>query len=465
MSRTDHFTGLTAWLFSCFLFPTYLHAQQEMERLTEEVKVAVEEPLSMSVKGRYERLVENGKMGYLDPDGKVIIPAKYDFLPPSPQSFLLVRQTGVYGVINHLGEVLVPFVRYQQLTLEQGYRLVETDQEGVAWVAYIEKIGLIAQQEGYFGLINPLGKVLVPLEYEIGKFAGEQQYLFFKEGKWWLWNSSGQLLLQEGFDFAQRVPGGLILAKEGKEGYCMPPNEWVLPLQYDEIRPDVHYPILRVTQQGHTRNFTPRTKAFSEYTGPALHSLDTVAIKGRKAPYFLLRHQGRARYGLGHVERGPILPPVFSYVFPFADFTFFSANLDGKTALFDSLGQQKTPFWYQFMAEVPENPSLLIAQKGSEQYLLRVQDGQPTSKTGYSKIFDLKNGCFSASDGNLLAFINEQGERLTQHKYAALVAPSSAQLEWAAQQKPPRQLRAVATLESVKQRGLDAQGNEFNLNN
>jgi hypothetical protein len=156
---------------------------------------------------------------------------------------------------------------------------------------------------------------------------------------------------------------------------------------------------------------------------------------------------------------------VFSYVFPFADFTFFSANLDGKTALFDSLGQQKTPFWYQFMAEVPENPSLLIAQKGSEQYLLRVQDGQPTSKTGYSKIFDLKNGCFSASDGNLLAFINEQGERLTQHKYAALVAPSSAQLEWAAQQKPPRQLRAVATLESVKQRGLDAQGNEFNLNN
>ena len=179
----------------------------------------------------------------------------------------------------------------------------------------------------------------------------------------------------------------------------------------------------------------------------------------------MIRHRGRDRYGLGHVVKGHLLPPVYSYIFPLADFRFFGASLDSRMALFDSLGQQKTPFGYQILADVSGNPSLLIAQKGTEQFLLRLQDGQLTSKTGYTKIFDLKNGCFSASDGNLLAFINEQGERLTQHKYAALVAPSSAQLEWAAQQKPTRQLRAVATLESLKQRGLDAQGNEFNLDN
>ncbi len=453
-------SGLVTVLIQLGLLPVYLFAQQ----LEWDEAKAVED-LPPGPKGHYERFTEKDKMGYRDAKGKVIVPARYDHLPPSAQSFMLVRQDGAFGVINHLGEVLVPFGLYQQLLLEQGYRLEEIDKEDIARVAEVEKIGILAQKAGYFGLINPLGKVVVPLEYEIGKFAGDQQYLFFREGKWWLWNSSGQLLLQEGFDYAQQVPGGLILAREGKEGYWMPPNEWVLPLQYVEIRPDPHYPILLVTQGGSTRQFTPRTRLFSDYAGPALRSLDTLPIRGQKAPYFMIRHRGRDRYGLGHVVKGHLLPPVYSYIFPLADFRFFGASLDSRIALFDSLGQQKTPFWYQILADVSGNPSLLIAQKGTEQFLLRLQDGQLTSKTGYSKIFDLKNGCFGASDGNLLAFINEQGERLTQHKYAALVAPSSAQQEWAAQQKPPRQLQAVATLESLKQRGLDAQGNEFDLNN
>lgn len=451
--------GLATMVALLGLFPVCLFAQQ----LEWDEAKAVEN-LPPNTEGHYERFVEKDKMGYRAADGRVVVPPKYDYLPPSAQSFMLVRQDGAYGVINHLGKVLVPFGLYERLTLEQGYQLGETNQEGVVQVPEMDKIGLLAQKAGYVGLINPLGKVVVPLEYEIGKFAGEQQYLFFKEGKWWLWNSSGQKQLPEGFDYAQRVPGGLILAKEGKEGFWMPPNEWVLPLQYDEIRPDPHYPTLQVTRGGITRQFTPRTRLFSEYTGPASRTLDTLPIRGQRAPYFMLRHRGRDRYGLGHVERGTLLKPVYSYVFPLADFRFFSGTLDGKVALFDSLGRQKTPFLYQILADVSGNPSLLIAQKGSEQFLLRLQDGQLASKTGYSKIFELKNGCFSASDGNLLAFINEEGERLTQHKYASIVAPSSDQQEWAAQQKPPRQLRAVATLESLKQRGLDAQGNEFDLN-
>jgi len=449
-------------LLSCLsTYSTELAAQQQ--ELYQEVQMVEEQVLTAAQPLRYVRFEEKGKFGFRTSKGEVLLPAEYDQLPSSPFSFMLVRKNGEYGVINQEVKQLLPFGRYQQLVLEQGYRLGPTDERGITWVPEMEQIALLAQKEGAFGLVNPFGKVLVPLEYEIGKFAGETYFLLFKERKWWLFDAAGRLILPNGMDWVRRVPGGLVIAQGAKEGFWRPPNEWVLPLEYDEIRPDVHYPILHLTKAGKTESFNPRTNLFTKYEGPAIRLVYTLPLLGKKAPYYLLRSSARDRYGLGHVQHGSLLPPVYNYIYPLHQFSLFGAKMDGKTALFDSLGHQLTPFSYSLLVEIPENPAFLMAQMGIRYSLLQISDFQLQPTEGYDRLFVLKNGCFSASDGNLLALINKEGLPLTAHRYVAIAPPTSAQLEWAASQKQPKKLLAVATLESLQLRGIDEQGNEYKL--
>lgn len=50
----------------------------------------------------------HGKFGYINKDGKVIIPAQYDYAGPFKNGIAIVSQSGNYGYINRSGKFLIP---------------------------------------------------------------------------------------------------------------------------------------------------------------------------------------------------------------------------------------------------------------------------------------------------------------------------------------------------------------------
>src|SRR6266496_1767241 len=102
---------------------------------------------------------ENGKTGYKDASGQVVIPAMYTsagLMTPFGKGgdlYAVVCYQGKFGYINQKGEVLIPFM----------YEVANVFTEGLAW----------AKLNGKYGYINIKNETVIPFEYEYaGKVSG-----------------------------------------------------------------------------------------------------------------------------------------------------------------------------------------------------------------------------------------------------------------------------------------------------
>ena len=97
---------------------------------------------------------QNDKAGFKDQDGNIVIDFIYDEVHPFSVGLALVRKNGKWGYINTSGKLVIP-CKYNP-----------------AWS--FTKNGLAAVcQNGKCGFINQKGKVIIPLMYDDAKYFGK----------------------------------------------------------------------------------------------------------------------------------------------------------------------------------------------------------------------------------------------------------------------------------------------------
>ena len=102
----------------------------------------------------------NGKKGVIDKKGIDVIPCCYSYLKPFHNSSKLLKaaQSGVFGIIDISGSVIIPIIY---------------DEIGELYNDYV-----VVKQHGYYGLISLRGELIIPCDYDgIDKYYHDINHL------------------------------------------------------------------------------------------------------------------------------------------------------------------------------------------------------------------------------------------------------------------------------------------------
>lgn len=158
----------------------------------------------------------NGKSGFINKSGKVMIPFNYEQVEPFKHGLSIVQQGNKYGIINKNGKLIVPFE----------YDEISEFSEGLAVVSKSEK----------YGYINETGKLVIPANYTKAGDFKENLAVVESDGLIGYINSSGTIVIPCKFDWAEKFNNGLAKVKSMKKfGIINKNSTYLLPCEYDML--------------------------------------------------------------------------------------------------------------------------------------------------------------------------------------------------------------------------------------
>ncbi len=182
-------------------------------------------------------VMKNDKVGYINTQGKLVVPTVYDNLIDPDDKYdetwsndasegrIVVAKNGKYGIIDTSNKVVMPFT--------SKYSFIDGVKGGMA---------LVQSQSGKYGFVDKNGKEVIAPKYAgtNGHFGG---YYGFQEGlagmfdgkKWGYITKTGKVAVPFIYDeirpFSEGVAGVL---KNGKWGFINGANKTVIPFQYSD---------------------------------------------------------------------------------------------------------------------------------------------------------------------------------------------------------------------------------------
>lgn len=245
------------------------------------------------------------KYGIILSDGSWLIEPNYDNIRvltksnPNQKFYFLVEQTGKFGLIDSLGEMILP-ISFDIIKLSNsfiwvniegkvgaysfsGKKMLDTNYEQVITASYGNYIRLSPQgeyigfgHEGHFGLVDTSGNVIVPPNYDyieqksgfylvkkngvsslynrFGKkldipqfdeFRGDHSqpatygYLTSKSnGKWGVIDSLGNIVIEPIYSDVYLSRNCIYLNSHGKRGVALLSGQIILEPIYDQLKPD-----------------------------------------------------------------------------------------------------------------------------------------------------------------------------------------------------------------------------------
>lgn len=189
-----------------------------------------------SIKKGLMAVTKNDKVGYINTQGKLVVPAIYDSLidpddkydeswakSVSDEGLIVVAKNGKYGVIDTQNKTIVPFK----------YAEINNFSEGMASFRRGDK----------WGFLNSSGKEVIAPQYRLnGSFAG---YYGFNEGvvnvskndKWGAIDKTGKVVVPIVYDNIQPMSEGLMGVQKGDYwGFVDKNNKTVIPFKYPESK-------------------------------------------------------------------------------------------------------------------------------------------------------------------------------------------------------------------------------------
>jgi hypothetical protein len=161
---------------------------------------------------------ENGKWGYCDRSGSIVIPAKFDEAHPFSEERAVVKLGKKYRLVNARGKLL-------------GEEL-----DGVAGAM---SEGMIAiRKTGKWGFIDKNGKLAIPPRYqEAYGFFEDRAYVRLKNA-WGHIDRSGKNTIPITLEWTNRYRDGVAPAKMGGlAGFIDRDGKWVVPPIYHSTQP------------------------------------------------------------------------------------------------------------------------------------------------------------------------------------------------------------------------------------
>jgi hypothetical protein len=181
-------------------------------------------------------LVQNNKVGYVDGQGALVIPALHDAFSNVVSdgefvgNYAKVSKGQKFGIIDRTGKVIVP-IQHQGLGKVSG--LIACQKAG-KW-GFIDLTNKFVIQPIYdeahsfsdglaqvrlatgFGLINPAGQIIIPTQFSAISLLEKQLVLVEKEGVFGIYRTNGKEIVPVEYQQIRKIQPNLLLLSKGVE--------------------------------------------------------------------------------------------------------------------------------------------------------------------------------------------------------------------------------------------------------
>lgn len=144
----------------------------------------------------------------------------------------------------------------------------------------------------------------------------------------------------------------------------------------------------------------------------------------KDSSWYMIEHLPSRKVGIEHAERGIIIPLDYDIAWELGGNRWFVMGRGIQKAIFDTLGNQLTPFEYNYevIASLKYNPDLAVVHQNRQVFLLNPADQQPVTGERYARIVELGNGFlgFVQAETALYALGAPDGKRLTEFVYQVI---------------------------------------------
>ena len=191
----------------------------------------------------------NGKYGYIDQSGREVVPCKYDEAYNFSEGLAVLKLNGKWGYIDQSGRGVVPCKYDDAYDFSKGLAVLKLngkygyiDQSGREVVPckydvardFSEGLARV-ELSGKWGYIDQSGREVVPCQYGDAGYFSEGLAAVFLNGKWGYIDKSGREVVPCKYGYATAFSEGLAaVLLNGKCGYIDQSGREVVPCKYDE---------------------------------------------------------------------------------------------------------------------------------------------------------------------------------------------------------------------------------------
>lgn len=352
------------------------------------------------------RVKINGKYGCMNARGEMVIPANYQQLgdvkdishapgsidlsglislmgvkerPSFPQLFgtlgsgnlVQFKSGGKWGLLDTLGKELLP-AKYSE---------IEIWSDGFARISAGDRKGMV----------NSSGQIIIPAEYTDLAYMSDGMTCGSKNGKWFVFDSSGKELPFHPPSFVSFNKGLSVCDSAGKYGLINKQGVFVLSPEYDEIENESYngfYLAKKGAQHSVIDTTGKKRYTFIDAMPSLIYSLPGI-----------IAFEKNNQQGLCNLDGKEILPARYDSIYAQGDFYILEKN--GMKGLAGIDGKLLTDTLY---SEIYTSPHLFLARKDK---LYAVFDESGKQKSGF--IYNSGDYGFLPGDNGLqLVYENEE---------------------------------------------------------
>ena len=170
----------------------------------------------MAQTGELQYFNQDGKYGYKDENGNVVIQPIYDDAGSFSDGLTRVKLNGKWGLIDKTGKEVIPFIYYTIGDFSEGLARAELI-NGEPTFKKKNKWEYIVIKDSKWGFIDKTGKEVVPFIYDdAGSFSGGIAIVKLND-KWGFIDNTGKEVIPLIYDSAEPFKDGLARVTQGKQ--------------------------------------------------------------------------------------------------------------------------------------------------------------------------------------------------------------------------------------------------------
>ncbi len=318
-------------------------------------------------------IISNGKYGFMNSQGKLIIPALYNEVGPFQEGLAVVSKEDLFGIIDKKNQVVVDF-QFDEI------------------LEFVNNRAIVRKEDKY-GVIDRLGKLIFPLDFDDISLNDSGAYDALKEEK----NSIYDL----NFHVLPYVDGVVELSFSQWMRNQHPEYEFIGDLDQTSNRA-----VVKVSGQ---LNYIDSTGKLI-LTSPLEWFPDALSVAKFNNGFAVFRKKDK--FGLIDGNGKSVQKPVYEASGPFTG--FWPVKDKGNWALLDVKGRVVLPFEYDFIRFMPELGYLIERE---EHFGLLQIDGKLILPVSFSNIKLFENAYFLVSIGDKVGLFLKDGKEILPIQY------------------------------------------------
>jgi hypothetical protein len=388
--------------------------------------------------------VQNNKWGCIDKKGKLIVPFLYDSVKYLREGYLGIKLYNKWGIIDSTGNLIIPCIyEFLDKTSVNGYfqvalkdtmatkfgivdhtgKLISSITYDLVKANYIETSNgkFTVKFNGYWGLIDTTGKIVIPFIYNSIEKNRDGSYKISKNNKFGMMDENAKIIIQCKYDevglFDKNGLADVIL--NSKVAYVNNKGELVSQFIYDSWNEKIDYNKTDYFNSSVKKNMTISLN----YTTKNIKKQYTIVFENGKVGF--INNFGKIIttpifdldvYTYLHAKySGELLPPDWGE-------GYFAVKIGNKWGFVDSTGSYKIPCkyennekdsYYGIDIEIPHFSEGLAKVKLNNKWGYIDKNGKFIVNNQYDYCLDFQDGVAGVKKNFKWALIDRNGKLIT----------------------------------------------------